>query len=301
MLKNGIVWKDTQGNPLHAHGGYMIFHEGYYYWYGEDRRDNFYVSCYRSQNLTDWEFRNHILTTNSKMEGYRVRTTLKLINEDGKKVNLERPKVLYNKKTNKFVMWAHFENGKNYLDAAVAIATCDTPDGDFTYHGHFNPYGYMSRDCTLYQEEDGTAYFISASRDNADLHVYRLSDDYMNVDCLVHSLWQGEYREAPAVVKGKYHYYMISSFCTGWVPNQGKYAWADSIEGRWSSLKEIGDETTYDSQSAFLLNVNGKLLYVGDRWGGDGDKYFESGYVVYPLKETEDGLEMIYQDTAEFE
>ena len=301
MLKNGIVWKDTQGNPLHAHGGYMIFHEGYYYWYGEDRRDNFYVSCYRSQNLTDWEFRNHILTTNSKMEGYRVRTTLKLINEDGKKVNLERPKVLYNKKTNKFVMWAHFENGKNYLDAAVAIATCDTPDGDFTYHGHFNPYGYMSRDCTLYQEEDGTAYFISASRDNADLHVYRLSDDYMNVDCLVHSLWQGEYREAPAVIKGKHHYYMISSFCTGWAPNQGKYAWADSIEGRWSSLKEIGDETTYDSQSAFLLNVNGKLLYVGDRWGGGGDKYFESGYVVYPLKETEDGLEMIYQDTAEFE
>lgn len=115
MLKNGIVWKDTQGNPLHAHGGYMIFHEGYYYWYGEDRRDNFYVSCYRSQNLTDWEFRNHILTTNSKMEGYRVRTTLKLINEDGKKVNLERPKVLYNKKTNKFVMWAHFENGKIIL------------------------------------------------------------------------------------------------------------------------------------------------------------------------------------------
>ena len=220
MLKNGIVWKDTQGNPLHAHGGYMIFHEGYYYWYGEDRRDNFYVSCYRSQNLTDWEFRNHILTTNSKMEGYRVRTTLKLINEDGKKVNLERPKVLYNKKTNKFVMWAHFENGKNYLDAAVAIATCDTPDGDFTYHGHFNPYGYMSRDCTLYQEEDGTAYFISASRDNADLHVYRLSDDYMNVDCLVHSLWQGEYREAPAVIKGKSHYYMISSFCTGWAPTR---------------------------------------------------------------------------------
>ncbi len=193
------------------------------------------------------------------------------------------------------------ENGKDYHDAAVAIATCDTPDGDFTYHGHFNPYGYMSRDCTLYQEEDGTAYFISASRDNADLHVYRLSDDYMNVDCLVHSLWQGEYREAPAVIKGKYHYYMISSFCTGWAPNQGKYAWADSIEGRWSSLKEIGDETTYDSQAAFLLNVNGKLLYVGDRWGGNGDKYFESGYVVYPLKETEDGLEMIYQDTAEFE
>ncbi len=27
MLKNGIVWKDTQGNPLHAHGGYMIYQD----------------------------------------------------------------------------------------------------------------------------------------------------------------------------------------------------------------------------------------------------------------------------------
>ena len=35
--------------------------------------------------------------------------------------------------------------------------------------------------------------------------------------------------------------------------------------------------------------------------GAETVKYFESGYVVYPLKETEDGLEMIYQDTAEFE
>lgn len=41
MLKNGTVWKDTDGNPIHAHGGYMIYHEGYYYWYGEDRR--FYI------------------------------------------------------------------------------------------------------------------------------------------------------------------------------------------------------------------------------------------------------------------
>ena len=90
------------------------------------------------------------------MEPYRVRTKLQLISETGGKVNLERPKVLYNKKMEKFVLWVHFENGKDYTDAAIGIAECDTPDGDFVYHGHFNPYGYMSRDCTLFQEEDGT-------------------------------------------------------------------------------------------------------------------------------------------------
>lgn len=299
ILKNGILWNDKDGNSIHAHGGYIIFYNGYYYWYGEDRREDFYVSCYRSENLTDWEFRNHILTVRSNTETYRVRTKIKLVNEDGSKVNLERPKVLYNEKTKKFVMWVHFENGKDYNDAAVAIATCDTPDGDFTYHGHFNPYGYMSRDCTLFQDDDKTAYFISAARDNADLHIYRLTEDYMNVECLVQKLWQGEYREAPAIVKIKEKYYMLTSFCTGWAPNQGKYAVADSIEGRWSMLKEIGDETTYRSQPAFILQKDGKVLYYGDRWGGGGEKYFTSSYVIYPLVEKEGGLVMEYVEEIE--
>lgn len=283
-LKNGALWLDRSGAPIHAHGGCILFHEGWYYWYGEDRRDTFYISCYRSANLTDWEFRNHILTVDSKTEPYRVRTKLQLRNEDGGKVNLERPKVLYNQKTGCFVLWAHFENGKDYSEAAVAVATCDTPDGNFTYHGHFNPYGFMSRDCTLFQDDDGTAYFISAARDNADLHVYRLTEDYRNVECLVHRLWQGEYREAPAVAKIGETYYMLTSYCTNWEPNQGKYATAASMEGRWSALIEIGDATTYRSQPAFILKKDDRVLYFGDRWGGDGAKYFTSGYVVYPLE-----------------
>ena len=37
-LKNGQIWKDTEGNTLHAHGGHMLLAaDGYYYWYGEDK------------------------------------------------------------------------------------------------------------------------------------------------------------------------------------------------------------------------------------------------------------------------
>ncbi len=101
------------------------------------------------------------------------------------------------------------------------------------------------------------------------------------------------------MVKTNGKYYMLTSFCTGWAPNQGKYAVADSMEGKWSMLKEIGDGTTYLSQPAFILEVNGRILYFGDRWGGDGEKYFESGYVVYPLVEKEGGLSMEYVEEIE--
>lgn len=292
-MKNGSVFTDITGAELHAHGGYIIRHGGFWYWYGEDRRENYYVSCYRSTDLHNWEFRNHILTTDSEKRPYRVRTKLELIREDGRKVNIERPKVLYCESTGKFVMWAHYENGRDYHDAACCVAVCDTPDGDFVYHGHFNPYGYMSRDCTLFLDNDGTAYFISASRDNADLHVYRLTDDYMNVDGLVNVLWQGEFREAPAVFYRNGRYYMLSSACTGWNPNQGCFADADSISGRWSMLSPFGDKTTYHSQPAFVLPVDGEYYYFGDRWGGYPMSrpfdYSKSGYVILKIRFREDG------------
>lgn len=288
-LENGAVWRDTDGNIIHAHGGHMLLakKDGYYYWYGENRTDGNYVSCYRSADLMNWEFRNNILTVNSQTKKIRLKTDLSLKNPESRhgKVNLERPKVLFNAETGKYVLWAHYENGKDYKCAACAVATCDTPDGDFIYHGSFNPFGYMSRDCTLFQEDDGTAYFISAARGNADLHVYRLAGDYMNTESLVHKLWQGELREAPAVFKRGGKYYMFTSFCTGWAPNQCRYATADGIENRWSMKKDIGDATTYGTQPAFFIKISGtqteSCIYVSDRW--DGKNYHNSRYVFLPV------------------
>ena len=30
-LRNGEVWKDINGNEIHAHGGFILKHQGYYY------------------------------------------------------------------------------------------------------------------------------------------------------------------------------------------------------------------------------------------------------------------------------
>ena len=51
MLQNGKPYYDENGEVLHAHGGWILPHNGIYYWYGEDRRDNTYVSCYKSRDL----------------------------------------------------------------------------------------------------------------------------------------------------------------------------------------------------------------------------------------------------------
>ena len=316
MFTNGKTWLDTDGNPIHAHGGWMLRHDGFWYWYGEDRRGDSYVSCYRSRDLHSWENRGAVLTAHSRCEKMRVRSDLTLLRPAdevspdsaqrnlsvcvGRKVNIERPKVLYCAETHQFVMWAHYENGIDYHCAAACIATCDTPDGDFVYRGSFNPFGNMSRDCTVFTDGNGDAYFLSASRGNADMKIYRLTADYMNTDEEVRTVFQGEYREAPAVFRRNGKYYMLSSFCTGWAPNQGKYSVSDAMDGRWSILRDFGDETTYRSQPAFVLPLeDGRYIYVGDRWGGKGDAYFTSTYVMLELHFDADGnLTMEYSDES---
>ena len=77
----------------------------------------------------------------------------------------------------------------------------------------------------------------------------------------------------------------MTSGCTGWAPNQAKYAVAQSIRGPWSELRNIGNATTFDSQSTYILKIKdkskNKFLYIGDRW--DGKNYFNSRYIFLPL------------------
>lgn len=36
-FRPGEVWLDSAGQAINAHGGGMLFHEGTYYWYGENK------------------------------------------------------------------------------------------------------------------------------------------------------------------------------------------------------------------------------------------------------------------------
>ncbi|MFI8510220.1 RICIN domain-containing protein [Streptomyces sp. NPDC085460] len=278
-VTNAVQFTDPAGNPVHAHGGGVVKVGTYYYWFGENRNaDNSfkYVSAYRSTDLKTWEFRNHVLKqeTDPELQG----------------ANIERPKVMYNASTGKFVMWMHKEgSATDYSEARAAVAVSDTVDGDYTWRGSFRPLGHMSRDITTFVDTDGTGYMISAANENADLHVYRLTPDYTEIAAQVQKLWPGQWREAPAMFKRNGVYFLLTSGATGWAPNQQKYATATSVTGTWSGLSDIGDGTTYGSQTAYVLPVQGtsgtSYLYMGDRWGNSmGGMVNDSQYVWLPLK-----------------
>ena len=275
-ITNGTQFPDTSGNPVHAHGGGVLKVGDYYYWFGENRNPNSTfraVSVYRSTNLRDWEFRNNVLTQSSASE-------LQV-------ANIERPKVIYNAATGRYVMWMHKENGSDYGEARAAVASSATVDGNYTYHGSFRPLGNMSRDITLYND-NGTAYMISAADENRDLHIYRLTSDYLNVASLVGNFWNDAGREAPALFKRGSTYFMLTSGLTGWSPNQAMYATAPSISGPWSAMTNVGDSTTFRSQSTYVLPIQGtsttSYLYMGDRWAGAwGGPVNDSQYVWLPI------------------
>ncbi|WP_180685488.1 RICIN domain-containing protein [Streptomyces gossypiisoli] len=277
-ITNGTQFTDTSGTPVHAHGGGIIKVGAYYYWFGEHRNaDNTfrYVDAYRSTDLKNWEFRNHVLTQSTDPELAVA--------------NIERPKVMYNASTGKFVMWMHKENGSDYSEARAAVAVSDTVDGDYTWQGSFRPLGqHMSRDITVFVDTDGTGYMISAARENYDLHIYRLTSDYTGIAALVADPWHGGHREAPALFKRNGVYFMLTSGATGWNPNQQQYATATSITGPWTAMTNVGDSTAYGSQTTYVLPVQGTsgtaYLYLGDRWGNSfGGRVNDSRYVWLPL------------------
>jgi len=273
---NGVFWNDTAGKRIEAHGGGFLKVGDTWYWFGEDKSGNSGtfkgVNCYASKDLVTWEFRNAVLTRNTATQ---LNTSDRII---------ERPKVIYNDTTKKYVMWAHWDNG-NYSEASAGVFSSTSIDGNYTFVKSFKPLGNMSRDCNLFKEDDGTAYFMSAANNNLDMMVYQLTDDYLDVKQLTVKLWAGASREAPAMFKAGSTYFMINSAATGWNSNQAQYASAPAVAGPWTSLSNIGDSTTYDSQSTYVIPIVGSetttYIYAGDRWQ-DPD-LISSKYIWLPL------------------
>jgi hypothetical protein len=131
-FRPGELWYDTEGNIINAHGGGILFHDGVYYWFGEYRhgsdtpreeRSTPGVSCYSSTDLYNWKFEGIVLKT-VEAAGHDI--------ERG--AIIERPKVIHNERTGKFVMWFHLElKGQGYDAARAAVAIADSPTGPYTF------------------------------------------------------------------------------------------------------------------------------------------------------------------------
>ncbi|KAM0544214.1 hypothetical protein ACHAPJ_011903 [Fusarium lateritium] len=281
VVTPGVPWYDSKGHSLQAHGAGVLEVDGTYYLIGENKtrtssnpRGNQFntVACYSSKDLLSWEFQNDLLSnTNSHPDLGPDRV-------------IERPKVIYNRETNKYVMWMHVDS-LDYKDARAGVAISDTPCGDYEYIGSIRPEDRMARDMTLFVDDDDTAYLVAEDRKEGT-HFFSLSNDYLKVDSLVGTIpftfMPG--LEAPAVVKVDGIYYFFGSRLTGWSPNENQYTYAKDIKGPWSKPTTFapGGSKTCTSQTTFILRTTaGKFVYMGDRW--NKDQLDKSGYIWLPL------------------
>lgn len=309
----GKIWEDSDGVHINAHGGGILYHNGKYYWYGEHKSEHTSkalagVRAYSSDDLYNWKNEGIVLPVMPVGSGHLL--------ESG--CIIERPKVIYNDKTKKFVMWFHLEHkGKKYDAAEYGVAVSDLPLGPFKFMyssrsckgiwpvnmdneevrkaKNLKDYkkedkfkdavrdgvflardistGQMSRDMTLFVDEDGKAYHIFASEENYTIHIAELTDDYLyHTDRYVRIL-PAEHNEAPAIFKRNGIYWMITSGCTGWKPNAARLAKARNLFGPWESLPNpcIGEDAnkTFHSQSTYIFPVYGKKdmwIFMADRW-----------------------------------
>jgi len=334
-FKPGELWPDDQGVHINAHGGGLLLHDGIYYWFGEDRTSGIAgntaggVHAYSSTDLYNW-----------KDEGIVFRPVDDPASEITKGCVMERPKVVYNAKTRKFVLWFHLElKDQAYRAARAAVAVGDRPTGPYTYVGSFRPNkgiwpiniteedktpkptvpglsrlqaasageylrrdfatGQMSRDMTIFVDDDGKVYLITSSEENATIAIAQLTDDYLGFSGKWARALVGDSNEAPAVFKHGGKYYMISSGTTGWRANPGRSAVADSIFGPWTRLGNPSRGTptqnaiTFESQATHVLPVPGKpdaFIYMGDRWRPQEAVF---GYYIWLPIEWEDGKPVI--------
>jgi hypothetical protein len=284
---NGGFWSDAKGARIEAHGGGLLRMEDTWFWVGEDKSGNSAgfkgVNLYASKDLVTWESRGAVLTRATAPE---LDTMDRII---------ERPKLTYNASTKRYVMWLHWE-GRNYAEAKAGVFSSANVAGPYMFHAAFQPEGNMSRDDTLFVDDDGKAYFISAANENADLMIYELTPDYLKVQRHVIKLFAGQKREAPAVFKDQGVYYLVTSAATGWDSNQAKYATAQAMAGPWSELRNLGSNTTFDTQPTYIIPVQGSrattYIYAGDRWQ-DPD-LGSSKYIWLPLKLTSGQLSLDY-------
>jgi hypothetical protein len=296
-LNTGIIFMDTDGKPVNAHGGGIIKVGDTFYMHGEyfppatTTDNNFHgFSMYSSKDLATWKNEGIILPQQAS-------------GELGPNRKGERPHVIKCPATGEFVLYAHAADVTYQADKEVVYATSATVNGQYSYKGPLkNASGQIAAHSDMGAYADETvAYVITESA-----HVYTLASNCHSwVSDKQFSAINGTSggSESPAVFKANGTYYWIGSNKTGWRANNNFYSTAPSMLGPWTyqgyiapvvdANNVISDQRTWMSQSTWVQPVVGSkgtvFVYWGDHWSGNQDTTApgkhndQTGYVFQPI------------------
>lgn len=273
-VRPGQVWLDTEGNRIQAHAGGILYDDGTYYWYGENKEFTdgkspiwtWGIRMYSSKDFYNWKDLGLIIPP--------------VIDDPSSPLfpesKVDRPHIVKNSRTGKYVCWIKLSGP----EACFTILTADCLQGPYEMiHDFYNPLGLNIGDFDLaVDDETGKAYLYCEAEHDRVVGI-RLTDDYLQAEELVSTQYQGLYapfcREGVTVFKSQGRLFMLTSGMSGYVPNQSDLAEADSYETEFQSIGDphVGDDTlsSFNSQIGQVFHVPGTDTYItlADRWVPD--------------------------------
>lgn len=275
-IRPGQVWLDTEGKRIQAHGGSVFYENGVYYWYGENKEKttgdspvwHWGVRCYASTDLYNWEDKGLIIPPETEDETSSLHPFSQM----------DRPHIIYNKETKKYVCWLKIMNRDH--TQTETILTADALLGPYTkIRERLKPLNMSAGDFDLAVAADGKAYYYF-ERVHSETICADLTADYTDVTGYYSTHFPRPYppyvREATAHFLRKSKHYLITSGTTGYLPNPSEVAVADTWHGPFTVLGDPhpGDptHTSFHSQISSVFKVPGKKdLYIAcaDRWVPD--------------------------------
>lgn len=284
-IRPGQIWLDTKGSRIQAHGGSVMFLDGIYYWYGENKEKtngkgdiwHWGVRCYTSKDLYNWEDEGLIIEPDTEDITSSLHPT----------AMMDRPHIIYNAVTKKFVCWLKIMNRNG--SQTETVLTADYILGPYTkVREGLKPLNMSVGDFDLAVAPDGKAYYYF-ERVHSETICADLTPDYTDVTGYysTHFPHSGPpyVREATAHFMRKGKHYLITSGTSGYLPNPSEVAVADTWHGPFRVLgnphPDDRSDTSYHSQISSVFKVPGKKdLYIAcaDRWLPE---FLHAGYEDY--------------------
>lgn len=279
-IRPGRIWLDTAGKRIHAHGGSVLYWEGTYYWYGENKEKtdgkngiwHWGVRCYSSTDLYNWTDEGLIIPPDTEDPNSSLHPS----------ACMDRPHIIYNCRTGKFVCWLKIMNRDK--TQTQTILTADHILGPYTMvREGLRPLSMSAGDFDLTVSEDGKAYYYF-ERVHSETICADLTEDYTDVTGTYSSHFPNGYppyvREATAHFIRNGKHYLITSGTTGYFPNPSQLAIGDTYHGPFRILgnphPQDESRTSYHSQISSVFKVAGKkdlYIAVADRWLPDLKNY----------------------------
>ena len=273
-IRPGQVGLDTMGERIQAHGGSILYVDGVFTWYGENKEHttpgsgnwHWGVRAYTSTDLVNWEDRGLIIPPVLDDPSSPLHPAQKM----------DRPHIVRHPGTGKYVCWLKVMMEGDEQRSTVLVA--DSLLGPYeTVRTGLQPLGMNAGDFDLVVDPTTGKGFYYFEKVHTDLICAELTDDFTDVTGVFSSHFPHPgppfTREAPAHFERNGTHFLVTSGTTWYFPNFSEIAAGPTYHGPFEVLGDLhpGDasRTSFRSQiSSVFRHPLKQDLYIAlaDRW-----------------------------------